>query len=360
MEGLLSEDGPPDDDPSRRGSLLFPSNACTSKAYVREVQCGGCVWSVCLSDDKSICVSGSGDGKVSVWNARTGALLQDMDCDGEVTCVSLSKDMKKICASDLGKGAISGRVTIFETWSGAMIRQMESKKGSGINTVQLSLDGTMAVSGDEGFLVCVWDAEQGEMLRSMRCGGIVFSVALSSDKAVCVSGDHVGDVILWDTATGEVIRTMECATSVMSVSLSLDQKVVVSSESSGKIKLWLCDTGESGTRSLVCDDEVACARLSDDKAIIVSGDYAMQIRLWDPYTGEELSNDSYVTACDGAISCVCMSSDKSTVVSGDDLGKVIIWNISHIVGNAHDTDTAYASAHDRKLHASPYCVPFVP
>ena len=326
---------------------LFASSASRSRAFVREMQCGGCVWSLCLAKDNSLIVTGSGDMKVSVWNTASGRLLREMNTDGECTGVHLSDDTKFIASADLGRVSlgetIPGKLHLWDTWTGKQLHSIPSFKGSGFNCVSISAGNGFLASGDEGHLVCLWDATSGEMTHCMQCQGIVMSIAISNNNEYVVSGDAVGDVVMWDVQTSEKIRVMPCETSALSVSVSPDDKVILSGESSGKIRLWLSDSGESGTRSLACDDEALSVRLSADKSIVVSGDFAHKIRIWDPYTGEELEqySEGFVTECDGAVSSIALSADKKMVVSGDDVGKVIVWDIATLTGQAHDTDTGY-------------------
>ena len=108
---------------------LAGSSIKESRAYLRAMQCAGNVWSVGLSHDCSLVVSGDGAGKVSVWSASKGTLIREMACEGEVTSVSLSEDANFIASGDLGdrpedaEEKRKGKVRIWHTHTGELQQQ---------------------------------------------------------------------------------------------------------------------------------------------------------------------------------------------------------------------------------------------
>ena len=355
---------------------LAGSSIKESRAYLRAMQCAGNVWSVGLSHDCSLVVSGDGAGKVSVWSASKGTLIREMACEGEVTSVSLSEDANFIASGDLGdrpedaEEKRKGKVRIWHTHTGELQQQFVCDGGvncvhfvgptkarrfsfsdalskavvgsSSSGEADFPPEQSFVASGDEAHRLRLWSLALGEMVRDFDCVYNVFSCWLAADKSLALAGDGGSDgghVQIWDAKKGVQLRTMACSDTVLSACLTPDNKLVVSGDGYGHVNVWQTQTGDKASRPLTCGDEVGCARVSTDGALIVSGDFTQNVRLWDPFTGEELQSDEHPTKCDGAVNSIAMSPNKKMVVSGDDCGIIIVWNVSAIVGIAQDTDT---------------------
>jgi hypothetical protein len=75
-----------------------------------------------------------------------------------------------------------------------------------------------------------------------RDAGVVNSVCLSGDGSIALSGSDDRTVQLWDVATGRLLRTFEGhADSVNSVILSGDGSIALSGSGDNTLKLWVLD-----------------------------------------------------------------------------------------------------------------------
>src|SRR5262245_20406329 len=74
-----------------------------------------------------------------------------------------------------------------------------------VESVSLSRDGELLVTGSNDKTAILWEAASGRKLQAFRAESPIFSVALSPDGKHLVAGCH-GMAILWETATGKQLQ----------------------------------------------------------------------------------------------------------------------------------------------------------
>ncbi|MFJ2001108.1 protein kinase domain-containing protein [Streptomyces chartreusis] len=218
---------------------------------------GECLWehvndksvhSVRLSAGNDLLLFGSGDATVRVWDSegRWGALGQHLG--GTIM------GEHAVWPSPDGRTVISGGMSadVLRLWdveTGACLRKFEGHDRS-VQTVCMSADGTLAVSGSTDNTIRLWDVATGRCLRVLRGHtGSVNAVRISADARTVVSGAVDNTVRLWDVATGRCLRTFDGHTdSVGAVGLSADGRRAVSAGTDGTVRLWQLD----GDNRYVC------------------------------------------------------------------------------------------------------------
>jgi U3 small nucleolar RNA-associated protein 13 len=159
---------------------------------------------IALSRSGAIVACGCG-GQVKIVDVATGAVLQDIEADGEqVTAIALSPNELELVTS--------GRDFLVKTWdvsSGTKSRMWKS--GQGTSYVQrLCYDetGTLVAGGCSDFVVRVWDAGRGFATHNLKGhGAIVTSVCFGAtprtdpNKLLLFSGADDGEVRVWALAT---------------------------------------------------------------------------------------------------------------------------------------------------------------
>src|SRR5262245_61404203 len=103
-------------------------------------------------------------------------------------------------------------------------------KTNGFNSVAFSPDGRIIAAGSDDCTIKLWDAQTGQLLRSLEGHtNSVLSVAFSPDGQVLASGSYDNSVKLWAVASGQLLRSLEGHTnSVQSVAFSPDGQVLAS------------------------------------------------------------------------------------------------------------------------------------
>ena len=157
-----------------------------------------------------------------------------------------------------------------------------------VRSVAYSRDGRSLASAGYDRTIKLWDAETGQLIRSLATGTIVLGVVFHPDGTRLVSAGYDRAVTLWDTATGQPIRTLPGHTrSIEELVLSPDGKTLASSSLDGTVRLWDIGTG-SPIRTLQDHRADACGGMAfspDGKTLASAGGGEPTIRLWDIATG---------------------------------------------------------------------------
>ena len=171
-----------------------------------------------------------------------------------------------------------------------VVKGLPAERGACHRTVYLAgnpralacWENIVAVGLESGSIV-ILDAVTGNK-RSVLSGHTrcVESLALSSDGRLLVSGGWENTINLWDTQTGGVIKTFQGHTdTVLSVSISLDKTTIVSGSRDYTIRLW--DVRKGVCRRVIGkhSDAITCVAFSpaDPRRLISASDGT--VRQWD-------------------------------------------------------------------------------
>jgi WD40 repeat protein len=201
-----------------------------------------------------------------------------------------------------------------------------------VNSVAISPDGKLIVSGSRDNTVRLWDI-QGNPVGQPFQGheDYVNSVAISPVRAafsegvgkLIVSGSRDNTVRLWDIQGNPVGQPFQGhESSVNSVAFSPDGKMIASGSTDKTVRLWDIQGNPVGQPFQGHESFVSSVAFSPDGKLIVSGSGDKTVRLWDiqgnpvgqPFQGHE----SYVNS-------VAFSPDGKLIVSGSGDKTVRLW-----------------------------------
>ena len=90
-----------------------------------------------------------------------------------------------------------------------MVEELRTPAGHAyrVNSVAVSADGRLALSGSSDSTVKVWDLRSGQELRTLAGHAYgVNSVAVSADGRLALSGSGDSPVKVWDLTSGQELR----------------------------------------------------------------------------------------------------------------------------------------------------------
>ncbi len=117
-------------------------------------------------------------------------------------------------------GGYDGQLIWTDLESGEKRRAVTAHHGW-LRKIMLLPDESRLISVGDDMLVKLWDAESGELIRTMDGHArqtpegyttALYAVAASSDGKTLASGDRIGDVVLWETETGKEIGRLKAPT----------------------------------------------------------------------------------------------------------------------------------------------------
>ncbi|MCU1279789.1 MAG: protein kinase family protein, partial [bacterium] len=281
------------------------------------------VFAVDISPDGETIASGSHDGTVKLWNARTGAAVAALAGHaGTVGAVVFSPNGKTLYTAD---------AAAVHAWDVSTHEQQHKLVGhpAQISSVAVSRDGKRLASGGFDVTVLLWDAATGKALLVLTHGaGVrVLSVAFSPDGAQVASAGSDARIDIWNANDGELQKTLQGHRSAVDrVAFAPDGQTVVSVGDDRTLRAWsLVSRHELYTRN-VPRGEIWAMAISPDGQTIATGGQDGIVRLWNLMTGKVTRAFSDLSHSSGTLS-LAFSRDGRLLVTGHGDNYVKTWQL---------------------------------
>ncbi|MBX7103825.1 MAG: serine/threonine protein kinase [Gemmataceae bacterium] len=257
---------------------LFDGGYATLRGHSAAAIC------VAFHPDGTRLATGSLDGTVRIWDARTGAellTLQDPLVE-YFTCLAFSPD-----GTRLATGSNDSMVRVWDARSGEVVLAFLGHRAS-VTSVAFSPDGTTLATGSEDRTARLWDLRSGKERYCLRGHSErVSSIAFSPDGSLLATASFDKTTVVWSLRTGtKQFGIRGHADRVNSVAYSPDGTRLATSSNDQTVKVW--DSG-NGTGLLTLRghaDSVFSVAFSPDGTRLASGSFDRMAKLWDTGTGE--------------------------------------------------------------------------
>ena len=241
------------------------------------------VVAIAWSPDGTRIASGGADGVVRIWDARSGAILLELDSRGStIMALAWTRTGERIAAVTQ-----DGWVNAWNPSNGAELYsqppRVEQPPRCEQRSVAWSPDGSVLVSGSVVGAIDVRDGESGEILRILPTSEASCApmVSWSPDGSLVAAATRVsGQVVIWNEETWEEVHRIETGRPFLYTSAwSPDGAELATSSSIRTVKIWSTCSWEA--RESLDADRGGVVSLDWSHAGLVSAGYDSVVRLWD-------------------------------------------------------------------------------
>jgi WD40 repeat protein len=272
-----------------------------------------------------MCVSGSKDNTLRVWNPETQKTVQTLRGHTN-SVIAITALPNGNCVS----GSEDKTLRLWNTDTGEMIRSFPTNLDYFIAIAGLP-DGNFVTNNDEnGFTV--WNSKTGERIQNYvgKHTNLIYCLTTLKNGTV-VSGSGDGTLQSWNIQTGESIQVFRGHPAGVYLCDSLPNGNFVSCDFNGILKVWNAETGDcirTMTPYEMNNDgyEVDCISVIDNKYVAVGG-CDSTLRIWNIRTGQNIHTftgyPTYDTDCFLSLTTL----QDGTVVSGYKGNEILMWNV---------------------------------
>lgn len=206
----------------------------------------------------------------------------------------------------------------------SLIRILSKHKGP-VLSLAISPDDKIIASGSEDKLIYLWNADNGEVLKTLEghTGKVQF-LEFSPDGKYLLSAGGT-QIFLWKIENGTSRAFNWHKTHIWNTRFSPDGTKFLSTDLLNKFRLWDLGSGEIIHTFEGHTKTVLAVAISDDGKYIASGSLDQTIKIWDAETYEVIRS---INAHGGNIYSLDFSPDGKLLASASEDETIKLWNVS--------------------------------
>jgi len=202
---------------------------------------------------------------------------------------------------------------------------------SNVNSIAISPDGNILVSGNDDKSIIFWDLKTFEAIAKMKGHSqAVKSVAFSPDGKLLATASDDKTIKIWDVNTcQEILTLVGHSRAVKSVAFSHDGKLLASGSWDKTVKIWDVYSGKEICTLTGHKLQVSAVAFSPQEKLLASASFDRTINLW-KLSANQLKNHPYQTLIGhtGAVLTVAFSPDGQILATGSDDNTIKLWEVN--------------------------------
>ncbi|QUN06558.1 hypothetical protein KDN34_03625 [Shewanella yunxiaonensis] len=250
--------------------------------------------SIALLSEPSYSASLSEDGKFALISNKDGIYFWDVTAaQPRYHWIQGSRN------NDVIATAISPNNQYAITLSNDSVALWHTTDGSAVGWWSLSATAQcVSVANNGQFLVGLADGsvmalnlQQQRLIKFLGHTEKVNSVAISADGSLALSGDNNAAVLLWHTGNAQILQTWQMASRILKVTMSADASLLFMSDSTGNG--WIRDSHNgkkiSNLKIHTRQMNFSSARFIQQHTRLLTGTPARELQLWQVKSGKKIA-----------------------------------------------------------------------
>jgi WD40 repeat protein len=270
--------------------------------------------------DSTAVMSGAIDETVAIWDSETTEDFKAIDT-GDITIDAIA------FSADGGRAVTGSAEGTIDLWDARTHTHTTlSTKASSVAGVAVSADGSLAVSGMFSGAAFVWDVAARRRSAALLAQAAINSVSLSPDASTVATASEDKTIRLWNATTGAALAVLAGhGDGVLNAVFHPDGRELVSTSRDGTARVWDVPTGRELRQIKLPDGAGAgLAFVPDGKTVLIAGAKgSIQVCAYD--AGQPVRS---LTGHSGLVWTLAASPDGRLALSGSLDHTVRIWDLT--------------------------------